>query len=90
MGWRAAPDAAFTKERLFFPTMDIKQAGFLFVYLSYDNASNNFVYFDDLKINHQQTNVVQYNEYYALVYLHQQVGREKIQRTISYIMQDLS
>jgi RHS repeat-associated protein len=65
MGWRAAPDAAFTKERLFFPTMDIKQAGFLFVYLSYDNASNNFVYFDDLRINHQQSNVVQYNEYYA-------------------------
>lgn len=42
----------------------IKEAGYMFVYLSYENESNNFVQFDDLKIVHTQTNIVQYNEYY--------------------------
>jgi RHS repeat-associated protein len=34
------------------------------VYLSYDNDSNNWVYFDDFKVTHTKSNVIQYNEYY--------------------------
>jgi RHS repeat-associated protein len=63
-GAQSAPDAPMTKTRLFFNTINIKEPGYLFVYLTYDNASNNWVYFDDLKVAHTKTNVIQYNEYY--------------------------
>lgn len=62
--WTAAPATTFTKQKLSFPTKNITEAGYLFVYLSYDNDSNNWVYFDDLKVTHTKTNVIQYNEYY--------------------------
>ena len=32
---------------------------------SYENESNNYVYFDDLKINYQKSQIVQSNNYYA-------------------------
>jgi RHS repeat-associated protein len=32
--------------------------------LSYEDQSNNFVYFDDYKVTYTPTNIVQYNEYY--------------------------
>jgi RHS repeat-associated protein len=64
MGWQLAPATTFTKQKLSFSTLNIKQPGYLFVYLSYDNDSNNWVYFDDFKITHTPTNVLQYNEYY--------------------------
>lgn len=32
--------------------------------MSYDNDSPNWVYFDDFKVTHTTTNVIQYNEYY--------------------------
>jgi RHS repeat-associated protein len=34
------------------------------VYLSYENQSNNWVYFDDFKVTHTKGRVIQYNEYY--------------------------
>lgn len=64
MGWQPAPAATFTKQKISFPTLSIEEAGFIFVYLSYDNDSNNWVYFDDLTVTHTKTNVIQYNEYY--------------------------
>jgi RHS repeat-associated protein len=64
MGWQLAPDATFTKQKLSFSTINIKAEGYLFAYLSYDDDSNNWVYFDDLKVTHTKTNVIQYNEYY--------------------------
>jgi RHS repeat-associated protein len=36
----------------------------MYVYLSYEGDGSNWVYFDDLKITHTKSNVVQYNEYY--------------------------
>jgi RHS repeat-associated protein len=51
-------------QQLSFPQKSIKEEGYIFVYLSYDNASNNYVYFDDLNITHTKSNVIQYNEYY--------------------------
>ncbi|MDH5250949.1 MAG: hypothetical protein OEW40_18295 [Cyclobacteriaceae bacterium] len=64
MGWQLAPATTFTKQKLSFSTLNIKEAGFVFVYLSYDNDSNNWVYFDDFKVSQTMSNVLQYNEYY--------------------------
>jgi hypothetical protein len=43
----------------------IEKPGYIYVYLSYENESNNYVYFDDLKINYQKSQIVQSNNYYA-------------------------
>jgi RHS repeat-associated protein len=64
MGWQLAPATTFTKQKLSFSTIGVKEEGYLFAYLSYDDDSNNWVYFDDLKVTHTKTNVMQYNEYY--------------------------
>jgi RHS repeat-associated protein len=63
-GWLPAPATTFTKQKIAFPTKTIKEEGYMFVWLSYDNESNNWVYFDDLKVTHMKTNVIQYSEYY--------------------------
>jgi RHS repeat-associated protein len=64
MGWTRVAATAFVKHKLSIPQIVIKQAGFIFVYLSYEGLSNNYVYFDDMKVTYTPTNVVQYNEYY--------------------------
>ena len=56
--------ARFAKQRVTLPTINVKEAGYLFTYLSYEDQSNNYVYFDDYKVTYTPTNVVQYNEYY--------------------------
>jgi RHS repeat-associated protein len=64
-GWERVPaSASFAKQKITIPTKNIKEAGYMFVYLSYENQSNNYVYFDDFKITHTKSNVIQYNEYY--------------------------
>jgi RHS repeat-associated protein len=63
-GWQLAPATTFTKQKLSFPTKTIKTAGYIYVWLSYEDESTNWVYFDDFKVTHTKTNVVQYNEYY--------------------------
>lgn len=63
-GWNLAPSTTFTKQKLSLNTLNIKEPGFVFVYLSYDDNSNNPVYFDDFKVTQTKTNIVQYNEYY--------------------------
>lgn len=63
-GWQPAPATTFTKQKLSFATKTINEPGYIFVWLSYEGLSNNYVYFDDFKITHTKTNVVQYNEYY--------------------------
>jgi len=63
-GWKLAPDVTFTKQRLFFPTKTITAPGYLYVWLSYDNDSNNWVQFDDFKITNTQSAVIQMDDYY--------------------------
>lgn len=46
------------------PTISVKEAGYLFVYLSYDNDTGGDVFFDDLKILYKEGPVVQLNTYY--------------------------
>jgi RHS repeat-associated protein len=65
-GWQLAPLTTFTKQKLSFATINVKEAGYVFAWLSYDDDSNNWVYFDDFKVTHTKyNNVIQYNEYYA-------------------------
>ncbi len=45
-------------------TINVAEAGYIYAYVSYENQSNNFVYFDDFKVTVTPTNIVQYNEYY--------------------------
>jgi RHS repeat-associated protein len=63
-GWQLAPATTFTKQKLSFPTKQIKEEGYIYTWLSYDDDSNNFAYFDDFKVTHTKTNVIQYNDYY--------------------------
>lgn len=63
-GWRLAPDTTFTKQKLSFPTKQIKEEGYIYTWLSYDDDSNNFAYFDDFKVRYTPTNVIQSNDYY--------------------------
>jgi RHS repeat-associated protein len=46
------------------PTVQVKELGYLFVYLSYDNESAHWVHFDELKITHTESPVLQVNAYY--------------------------
>src|SRR5262245_7138171 len=46
------------------PQVTVKEAGYMFVYLSYEDQSNNYVYFDDFKVTHTKNNLIQGNEYY--------------------------
>jgi len=54
----------FAQHQIVFPTLTAKEAGYIFVYLSYEDQSNNYVYFDDLNVTITPTNVIQSNEYY--------------------------
>ncbi|HEY8936976.1 MAG TPA: DUF6443 domain-containing protein [Cyclobacteriaceae bacterium] len=68
-GYQLAPANTFTKQKLSFSyqnisSLNIKEPGFIYAYLSYEDQSNNWVYFDDFKIITTKTNVIQYNEYY--------------------------
>jgi RHS repeat-associated protein len=64
-GWQPVTSASnFSKQKVSIPTKNIKEAGYIYVYLSYENQSNNYVYFDDFKVTQTKTNVIQYNEYY--------------------------
>jgi RHS repeat-associated protein len=46
------------------PTIQVKELGYLFVYLSYDNESAHWVHFDELSITHMESPVLQVNAYY--------------------------
>ena len=47
MGWTAAIGYN-SKQKISIPTVDVTEPGYIFVYLSYENESNNYVNFDDL------------------------------------------
>lgn len=65
MGWQPVPASAnMAKQKIAFDPKKILEPGYLYVYLSYEGSGTNWVYFDDFKVTHTQTNVLQYNEYY--------------------------
>jgi RHS repeat-associated protein len=66
MGWTVVPTSAnFARQRITVNAPQIKEPGFVFVYLSYENAGTTMVNFDDIKVTHTRNNIIQYNEYYA-------------------------
>ncbi len=64
MGWKRVPATPFSKQEVKLDQLLIKEAGFVFVYLSYEDLSNNYVQFDDFKVTHTRTSLIQMNEYY--------------------------
>ncbi|HEX5172128.1 MAG TPA: DUF6443 domain-containing protein, partial [Cyclobacteriaceae bacterium] len=60
----AALGSANTLHVIPMPQVNVKEAGILFIYLSYDNNNTNPVYFDELKITHQESPMIQVNAYY--------------------------
>lgn len=46
------------------PTITAPELGYVFIYLSYDNAAGGDVYFDDLKITVQESPVIEVSNYY--------------------------
>jgi len=63
-GWQVVPATSFSKQQVTIPQITVKEAGYIFAYLSYEDLSNNFVYFDDFKVTITPTNIIQSNEYY--------------------------
>jgi hypothetical protein len=52
-GWQLVPASAYmNKQKLQLTDINIKKPGYLFVYLTYENESNNWVFFDDLKVSY--------------------------------------
>ena len=47
------------------PSINATRAGYLFIYLSYDNDTGPDVWFDELKITYKESPVIQINDYYA-------------------------
>ncbi|RAW01109.1 Ig-like domain-containing protein [Pseudochryseolinea flava] len=65
LGFKLVDATTWQKNRNYISDIKIKEAGYMFVFLSYDNIeSANFVYFDDLNITLTKSNVIQYNDYY--------------------------
>jgi RHS repeat-associated protein len=65
MGWQPVPSTAnMVKQKVSFTPRNVKEAGYMYVYLSYEGQGTNWVYFDDLKVTHTKSNVIQYSEYY--------------------------
>lgn len=51
-------------ERLYSPEIVIEQAGYVYIYLSNENETPVEVYFDDFKVEHEKSPVVQMEDYY--------------------------
>jgi RHS repeat-associated protein len=66
MGWQAVTDDSdWAKAEVKFAQPIIAaEEGYMYVYMSYENQSNEYVYFDDFTVTTTRSNVIQYNEYY--------------------------
>lgn len=51
-------------QQISLPQIEVKELGYLFIYLSYDNESASWVHFDEFKITYEESPVIQVNAYY--------------------------
>ena len=58
------PGTPNAPQLLSIPTISAQELGYVFIYLSYDNATGGDVYFDDLKITVQESPVIEVSNYY--------------------------
>jgi RHS repeat-associated protein len=56
---------AGSRQLVTLPQISVKEAGTVFIYLSYDNESTHPAYFDDFKITYIESPVIQINNNYA-------------------------
>jgi RHS repeat-associated protein len=63
-------------ERVFSPTIHIAEAGYVYVYLSNENETPVECYFDDFKVTHVKSPVVESNDYYPFGLISQSFARE--------------
>ncbi|GHN03212.1 hypothetical protein WSM22_47010 [Cytophagales bacterium WSM2-2] len=63
-GWQVISSGSFSQHQVTLPQITVKEPGYIFAYLSYEDQSNNYVYFDDFKVTITPTNIIQSNEYY--------------------------
>lgn len=57
-------DSPNTRHQIQLPEIEVKELGYVFIYLSYDNESTAPVSFDDFKITYKESPVIQVNAYY--------------------------
>ena len=68
----------------------IKEEGFAYVFISNESPMLVDIYFDDVKMTHTKTNIIQYNEYYLLACRLPPAGHGKIRKITFCITQALS
>ncbi|MEZ4945570.1 MAG: RHS repeat-associated core domain-containing protein [Cyclobacteriaceae bacterium] len=70
--------AAHQHERLVFDNIEIEKEGFIYIYVSNQSDQNMDVYFDDLKVTHEYSDVVAGGDYYpfGLAIEDRQITRE--------------
>ncbi|WP_276373029.1 DUF6443 domain-containing protein [Chryseolinea sp. H1M3-3] len=56
---------ANVRQLITLPEISVKERGFVFIYLSYDDQGSLPAYFDDFKITYTESPVIQINDYYA-------------------------
>lgn len=56
--------ASGSLEKLTVAPLTADQDGYIFVYVSNESNSLNYVHFDELKVSHQQAGILQYDDYY--------------------------
>ena len=57
-------NANFSQEQLSIPNITIEKPGYIYVYVSNESNTTNFVYFDDLKVELTPSNIEQNTTYY--------------------------
>ncbi|MBL6449087.1 hypothetical protein JMN32_22440 [Fulvivirga sp. 29W222] len=63
---QVSDDANFNVEKLEIGDIEIKEAGYIYAYVSNESATDNWVYFDDLKLTHNRSKIIKSEDFYAL------------------------
>ncbi|MEO1053358.1 MAG: DUF6443 domain-containing protein, partial [Bacteroidota bacterium] len=64
-GFKPVSSAAdFSQELLKFDPIEVKESGYIYIYVSNESNTLNYTYFDDLKVVHNASPVVQVDDYY--------------------------
>src|SRR5690606_16100573 len=65
-----------THERLFFDDIVVREAGYMYIYISNESEYLVDVFFDDLKVTHTKSPIVQQDDYYPFGLIFNSYSRE--------------
>ncbi|UII33935.1 DUF6443 domain-containing protein [Fulvivirga ulvae] len=66
-GYKQLSDAAnFNVEKLEISDIQIEETGYIYAYVSHESATDNWVYFDDLKLTHNRSKIIKGEDFYPL------------------------